>query len=92
AMTNATAYPLFAANFNLGANPDYNMQLFVAPVSISATVASNSTMAMQSKTNISQEQTMVEAGNGSLQWIAGACVVVFVAIVMILLKRRKSRS
>jgi hypothetical protein len=92
AMTNVTAYPLFAANFNLGANPDYNMQLFVAPVNISATVASNSTTT-QSQTNISQEQTTtIEAGNGSLQWIAGVCLVVFVAIVLIALKRRRILS
>ncbi|MGO9644629.1 MAG: sialidase family protein [Candidatus Bathyarchaeia archaeon] len=89
AMTNVTAYPLFAANFNLGANPGYNMQLFVAPVNISATVASNSTTTMQSQTNISQEQTTVEAGNESSQLIAGVCLVVFVAIVLIALKRRR---
>jgi hypothetical protein len=89
AMTNVTAYPLFAANFNLGANPDYNMQLFVAPVNISATVASNSTTTTQSQTNISQEQTKVEASDERLQWIAGACLVVFVAIVLIALKRRR---
>ncbi len=92
AMTNVTAYPLFAANFNLGANPDYNMQLFVAPVNISATVASNSTTTMQSQTSISQEQTTVEAGNESLQLIAGVCLVVFVAFVLITLKRRRFLS
>ncbi|HKM76799.1 MAG TPA: sialidase family protein [Candidatus Bathyarchaeia archaeon] len=92
AMTNMTAYPLFAANFNLGTNPDYNMQLFVAPVNISASVASNSTTTMQSQTNISQEQTTIEAGNESLQLIAGVCLVVFVAIVLIALKRRRILS
>jgi hypothetical protein len=92
AMTNVTAYPLFAANFNLGANPDYNMQLFVASVNISATVASNSTTTTQSQTNISQEQITVKAGDESLQWIAGACFVVFVAIVLVALKRRRILS
>ncbi len=93
AMTNVTAYPLFAANFNLGTNPDYNMQLFVAPVSINATVASNSTTTMQSMTSISQ-QSIVEAtgGNASLQWIAGVTLAVFVGIVLIVLNRRRHLS
>jgi hypothetical protein len=92
AMTNVTAYPLFAANFNLGANPDYNMQLFVAPVNIRATGTSNSTTTMQSQTNISQEQTTVETCNESLERVAGVCLVVFVAIVLIALKRRRILS
>jgi hypothetical protein len=94
AMTNVTAYPLFAANFNLGANPDYNMQLFVALVSINVTVASNSTTTMRSMTSISQEQTIVEAtaGNETLQWIAGVSLVLFVGIVLIVLKRRRKLS
>ena len=90
AITNVTAYVLFAANFNLGANPDYNMQLFVAPVNISATVPLNSTT--QSQVNVSEEQTTLEAGNNSSQWITGVCLVIFVAIVLIALKRRRILS
>jgi len=91
AMTNVTAYPLFTANFNLGANPDYNIQLFVAPITINATIASNLTITMQSQTQISQEQTTVETGKESLQSIAGVGLVVFGAIVLITLKRRRIR-
>jgi hypothetical protein len=91
AISKATAYVLFAANFDLGANPGYNMQLFFAPVTLNITIASssNSTTLLQSQTSISSVQTAVEAGNQNSPLMVGACLIVFAVVVLVAIKRRR---
>lgn len=87
AMTNNTAYPLFDANFDLGGNPEYNLQLFIASVNVTTTPSP--TEQLSSQTIISQEQTMAGTGQASLQLIAAAVLAGVAATVLISLKKKK---
>jgi BNR repeat protein len=86
AMTNATAYPLFDANFDLGDNPGHNLQLFVASVNVTTKAPPAE---QTSQTNISQQQTVPGTGQG-LQLIAVVVLTVVAATALISLKKKES--